>query len=223
MIFMTMIYVVMKLGLLKKNRKKEESQSSTLPRQTLDILRFLTRLIQNRLGARCGVWYSSGVRCSKCKEDKPPEMFYKNRTSPTGLHSYCRKCGKEYMSEWKHRNPGYMEKRMKKWRRANPDYAARWRADNEDSVSRHRGLRRARENGVMHEPYSRAEIIKTYPRCLACHTEVNLSLDHVVPISRGGPDTIDNIQVLCGRCNSSKRAKYHEYRPQYLLSYATGV
>ncbi len=29
-------------------------------------------------------------------------------------------------------------------------------------------------------------------------------LDHVVPLTRGGPDTLDNCQVVCRKCNRAK-------------------
>ena len=32
-----------------------------------------------------------------------------------------------------------------------------------------------------------------------------LTRDHVLPLSKGGPDSSDNIFPVCGRCNSSKR------------------
>ena len=32
----------------------------------------------------------------------------------------------------------------------------------------------------------------------------NMTVDHVVPQSRGGSDHIDNLQILCGACNSMK-------------------
>ena len=32
----------------------------------------------------------------------------------------------------------------------------------------------------------------------------NLTIDHVVPRSRGGTDHLDNLQLLCGACNSIK-------------------
>jgi len=41
-------------------------------------------------------------------------------------------------------------------------------------------------------------------RCRHCGTTENLSIDHVIPRSKGGPDTEDNLQVLCVPCNSSK-------------------
>ncbi len=52
-------------------------------------------------------------------------------------------------------------------------------------------------------------------RCLRCNKqepEIKLSVDHVVPISCGGSNSIDNIQPLCVPCNVSKNAKTIDYR-----------
>ena len=35
----------------------------------------------------------------------------------------------------------------------------------------------------------------------------NFTIDHVVPRSKGGTDHVDNLQLLCGACNSMKGAK----------------
>lgn len=40
--------------------------------------------------------------------------------------------------------------------------------------------------------------------CRRCGATEDLTLDHVHPWSVGGPDTPDNLQVLCRPCNSSK-------------------
>jgi len=48
--------------------------------------------------------------------------------------------------------------------------------------------------------------------CLCCGEQKPLTVDHVVPISLGGANSIDNIQPLCGTCNSSKGAKVIDYR-----------
>jgi 5-methylcytosine-specific restriction endonuclease McrA len=41
-------------------------------------------------------------------------------------------------------------------------------------------------------------------RCQHCGTGKSLSLDHVIPRSKGGPTTLENLQTLCCPCNSSK-------------------
>jgi 5-methylcytosine-specific restriction endonuclease McrA len=33
---------------------------------------------------------------------------------------------------------------------------------------------------------------------------VSLEVDHIVPVAKGGLDTIENLQALCNRCNSGK-------------------
>lgn len=50
-------------------------------------------------------------------------------------------------------------------------------------------------------------------RCLSCGAaDIALEADHVVPLTRGGSDDIDNIQPLCGACNRSKFVKIIDYR-----------
>jgi len=52
-------------------------------------------------------------------------------------------------------------------------------------------------------------------RCLRCErTDVKLTIDHVLPIFLGGAHIIDNVQHLCGPCNSSKRDKHIDYRKE---------
>ena len=38
----------------------------------------------------------------------------------------------------------------------------------------------------------------------------NMTVDHVVPQSRGGSDHLDNLQLLCGACNSAKGVRSQE-------------
>jgi 5-methylcytosine-specific restriction endonuclease McrA len=49
-------------------------------------------------------------------------------------------------------------------------------------------------------------------RCLKCGEQKKLTVDHVIPISLGGSNTIDNLQPLCDYCNKSKGAKHIDYR-----------
>lgn len=44
-------------------------------------------------------------------------------------------------------------------------------------------------------------------RCVYCDddlTDQEVHLDHVIPESKGGPTNVDNLQVTCRRCNTSK-------------------
>lgn len=44
--------------------------------------------------------------------------------------------------------------------------------------------------------------------CAICGRTDSPSIDHVVPISKGGSDGVDNLRVLCTSCNSRKGGKY---------------
>lgn len=49
--------------------------------------------------------------------------------------------------------------------------------------------------------------------CLKCGYIGKLEADHVVPISVGGKNSIDNIQPLCKKCNREKHKKTIDFRP----------
>jgi hypothetical protein len=44
-------------------------------------------------------------------------------------------------------------------------------------------------------------------KCLYCGATENLTLDHIIPQSRGGEDTWENLATCCGSCNVKKGNK----------------
>lgn len=48
--------------------------------------------------------------------------------------------------------------------------------------------------------------------CLCCGSDKKITIDHIIPVFKGGGNDINNLQPLCHRCNSSKRIKIIDYR-----------
>ena len=60
-----------------------------------------------------------------------------------------------------------------------------------------------------HELFGRQEGL-----CAGCNVMFpfrNFTIDHIVPLSRGGTDHLENLQLLCGACNSLKGNRPQEY------------
>ena len=50
-------------------------------------------------------------------------------------------------------------------------------------------------------------LVEKSRECAYCGVTEGLEWEHIIPTSRGGPDTIDNQVLACRKCNSSKGNK----------------
>jgi 5-methylcytosine-specific restriction endonuclease McrA len=55
-------------------------------------------------------------------------------------------------------------------------------------------------------PTIRRALIAAHPWCHLCGAGEDLTVDHIIPVARGGNHERTNLRVLCRRCNSSKGA-----------------
>lgn len=115
-------------------------------------------------------------------------------------------------------DPEWAEREREVARRSNarhPDRIAarnkRYREANYDVIYANIAKRRAQMSNVESAPYKRSEIYgRDGGRCKICGCEVpnaprGFHIDHVVPVSLGGPDIPSNVQVACPPCNLRKR------------------
>ena len=66
-------------------------------------------------------------------------------------------------------------------------------------------IRRNMANRFIGDPSVRSVIfIAADHKCQACGSDQNLSVDHIIPVSKGGGDEMDNLQCLCLPCNRSR-------------------
>lgn len=72
--------------------------------------------------------------------------------------------------------------------------------------------RRRNANGVISGEDWKALCEKYGNKCLRCGKQGRMTLDHVIPLSLGGENTIENAQPLCHSCNSGKGARHIDYR-----------
>lgn len=56
----------------------------------------------------------------------------------------------------------------------------------------------------LSEPERAAIFERDSYKCQKCGSNHNLHIDHITPLSKGGSNDVDNLQTLCGRCNSQK-------------------
>lgn len=156
---------------------------------------------------------SKKIYCKRCNEvffTKAPRCFY---CSP------CRKPAKrEWDSEYKRTHRKEATDNTRKLR-LNPEYRKKqliwnekWRKNNLEKVrfiklkSQYKRQNRLGKADYSFEDWKNLKKKHNY-ECLGCNRkepEIKLTVDHIIPISKGGKNSLDNIQPLCGSCNSRK-------------------
>lgn len=101
----------------------------------------------------------------------------------------CRTCNCEAQQRWRDANPGESRARALDREKRNPEGSrartARYKARKLDAVT----------DGLA---YSLTD------HCVVCGATDQLEVEHMVPLARGGGDTLSNKTTMCKSCNCSK-------------------
>ena len=112
----------------------------------------------------------------------------------------------EYKRTFADNNPEAVNESSRKWRRNHPEHKR--------TLTRQRRAKILEVGGTITTEEWKAVVEKYGPACLCCKEIRALTMDHVIPVSEGGPHVIGNVQPLCLNCNSSKGTKTIDYRQE---------
>lgn len=150
--------------------------------------------------------------CAKCEEHLPVDRFWVKGNGK--LLSYCKDCNAAAAKAWRQDHPEPARHRAKRWREANPERAKEnsrkvWDRLRLTSGWESRAASRARSHAAPVVSFTRKEwdsLLSDFGgRCAYCDRMVpNLTIDHMLPLRRGGEHSITNIVPACRSCNSRK-------------------
>lgn len=117
-----------------------------------------------------------------------------------------------YLAQYREKNRERLREYQRNWalenRVAEREKSARYLAKNKEWNAEKSQKRRAKLRDVGVFLVTNFEMKKLYEsECIACGSAENITIDHIIPISRGGRHSIGNLQSLCLSCNSSKHNK----------------
>jgi 5-methylcytosine-specific restriction endonuclease McrA len=136
--------------------------------------------------------------CSKCYVLMFATDYGKDTRSSDGLRSSCRSCQNEVNLLSKKKYPERQRQYRSLYIKRNPEF--------------HRAKekrRRARLKGASLYRVTKLDLAKILRNpCFYCGSTIRMTIDHVIPLSRGGSHSIGNLVAACKACNSQKRQRF---------------
>jgi 5-methylcytosine-specific restriction endonuclease McrA len=178
------------------------------------------------------------IVCKRCNQEKPRECF-------AGQRRFCNECFIGKGAKKKYTTPESKKiaekenslrsyyKNKDRWKEAKRRYrlsengrklrAAHMRRYRQtesgklvEKATKHTRRSRANNGGSFTGRELRALYDKYNNTCLCCECNTcKLTPDHVIPLAKGGSNTIDNIQPLCLPCNTKKGIDTTDYRERF--------
>lgn len=165
--------------------------------------------------------------CNRCNKKKEIGLFYKNPNVAGGIAHQCKDCVKKSAKNFYIKNYNRLKEERKVrywkdpegainksvvWGKKNKDKRKlirdRWTIKNKFSKSvmnRNWNAKKLGANGSFTAEELLKKITELEKRCGYCLEGEPYTIDHILPISKGGSNYIDNIMPACLKCNGQKR------------------
>lgn len=152
--------------------------------------------------------------CNKCNEEKALTEFHKDKKGKLGVRAECKVCTNK-----RHATYDTTEK-YRKWAEKNKQKGnvvywnmRAWKV-NSRYIQRY-GISEKLTGEELHIKFASTS------ECCYCGTPIthdSCHIEHVVPVSVGGSNTISNIDFSCGKCNTTKGGKTDKEFFEYIKS-----
>lgn len=172
-----------------------------------------------------------------CRIEKPYSEYHRSSATHDGVQGHCKECkkilGRKYeKTRSREKKKEYQRKDWLK-KKDDPVYQARhrkWLEENSERVKEKAKEYRSRKGvALLYTRSNQSAARRGYPgrlrmceweealkqtnfMCIACEQKKADSVDHVVPLSKYGTNTYDNIQPMCIRCNLKKGDRVVDFR-----------
>lgn len=163
---------------------------------------------------------SSGTRtCSNCKQTKSIDAFwrYMKGDGTYGFKSTCKDCARASHARWSSNNRDHVNQYQRDRLHADPDRFDKTHRVLPGKKLEFQSLETRRVKAVASQQRQRTSepttpetdalveaIHRLHPPCVYCGSTEHTTVDHDIPISRGGKHDTSNIFPACLPCNDEK-------------------
>lgn len=170
---------------------------------------------------------SSGRKaCTSCGCELPLSEFWKDESRPIGVKSWCKSCMRTARREWGAENRESLAEKSRavkgsrslQQKERDREVTAEWKRRNPEKVRDHNHRRRALKAGTA---YGTIDLDALWDSCGGACPDCGIaisreaawldprfaSVDHIIPLSRGGIHAQGNLRYTCLPCNLRKGAR----------------
>ena len=151
--------------------------------------------------------------CNQCKQVKQVIDFYKDKSNKTGYRTRCKMCDIAHLQtlprnrkqlninnkRWADANKAKVKQKNANWKKANPEKVM-------NSIHKRRAAKLA--NGTFLILPKELKRFYGTQNCFYCGKKSKITMDHAVPLNKGGTHSIGNLIASCLSCNTAKGGKF---------------